>query len=45
MQQGEPKLSSYYHPSDKMQNYKHATSGILGFVGAYGATKLLDLVL
>ena len=37
----EPKLKDYYHPSDKMQNYKHATSGILGFAGAYGATKII----
>lgn len=41
----EPKLSQYYHPSDKMQNYKHAANGRLGFAGAYGATKLLDLIL
>ena len=41
----EPKFKEYYHPSVKMQNYKHAASGILGFAGAFGATKLLDLVL
>ena len=41
----EPKLYHYYKPSDKMQNYKHAASGILGFGAANGGTKLLDLLL
>ena len=41
----EPKFKNYYHPSEKMQTYKHAASGILGFGAAYGGTKLLDLIL
>ena len=41
----EPKKSDYYKPSQKMQNYRNASSGILGFGAAYGGTKLLDLLL
>ena len=41
----EPKFTHYYKPSEKMQNYKHAASGIMGFGAAYGGTKLLDLLL
>ena len=41
----EPKFKKYYQPSEKMQTYKHAASGILGFGAAYGGTKLLDLLL
>ena len=41
----EPKKSHYYKPSQKMQNYRNASSGILGFGAAYGGTKLLDLLL
>ena len=41
----EPKFKNYYHPSDKMQTYKHAASGILRFGAAYRGTKLLDLLL
>ena len=41
----EPKKSDYYKPSLKMQNYRNASSGILGFGAAYGGTKLLDLLL
>ena len=41
----EPKLSHYYQPNKKMQNYRHASSGILGSGAAYGGTKLLDFLL
>ena len=41
----EPKFKSYNKPSEKMQIYKHASSGILGLGLAYGGTKVLDLVL
>ena len=41
----EPKKSDYYKPSQKMQNYRNASSGILGFGAAYGGTKLLDMLL
>ena len=29
----EPKFKNYYKPSEKMQTYKHVSSGILGFGG------------
>ena len=41
----EPKFTHYYKPSEKMQKYKHAASGILGFGAAYGGTILYDLIL
>ena len=41
----EPQFHHYYQPSKKLQNYQHATSGVLGFGAAYGATKLLDFFL
>lgn len=41
----EPKISDYYQPSKKMQNYRNASSGILGFGAAFGASKILDLVI
>ena len=40
-----PKFTHYYKPSKKLQNYQHAASGVMGFGAAYGATKLLDLLL
>ena len=41
----EPQFHNYYKPSKKLQNYQHATSGVMGFGAAYLGTKLLDLVL
>ena len=41
----EPQKSDYYKPSKKTQRYRHALSGILGFGAAYGASKILDLVI
>ena len=41
----EPQLKHYCQPSKKLQNYQHAASGVMGFRAAYGATKLLDLLL
>ena len=41
----EPQFHNYYQPSKKLQNYQHAASEVMGFGAAYGATKLLDLLL
>ena len=41
----EPQFEHYYQSSKKLQNYKHAVSGVMGFGAAYGATKLMDFLL